>query len=532
MKKQIVLTALLGLVFIIGLFVAWEFTADDSFITFRYSRNLADGAGLTWNPDSPDPVEGFTSFSWMLLMVVPHLTGNSPQTFAKVIGLLLLLATVGVLYVSGKRFGLSVRAGVLAAASLLLLPSSYFHALSGMETMLYACLLLVLFVVGLEAFTSGSGLSTRWIYWLPVLVLLVGMTRPEGLLPGVVVLAGAFFVASHAQRRRIFFSTLVLLFLPGAVYFVWRYTYFGWMFPNTFYVKFGDPLNGIRWLAESAGSITVIMLAAAFFLITRPAGSRLRLTLFVVLFLAAAVAPYSYSHLMMNYMNRFMFHVMPVLVLLMAIGIESITRLLRGAHRTSAAAETVFCIVIAVFGLWPAVSRDKAQVAHLGLYESHLRNAHIRLADALVAADVPPELRTLTVGDAGAIPYFTDWHCYDYVGLNDETIAHQPSRRSAHIAEARPSVMILYSQDGRTPTPHQFGFEPDVMLDQYDAAAYIEWFPDYYLGVFLRSDLPGPVHTRLSQLINKVAEEARVDNDTPPTRSALLAHLRQRFLGK
>src|SRR5262245_54181998 len=36
------------------------FTLDDTFITLRYSQNLAEGHGLLWNPGAA-PVEGYTS---------------------------------------------------------------------------------------------------------------------------------------------------------------------------------------------------------------------------------------------------------------------------------------------------------------------------------------------------------------------------------------------------------------------------------------------------------------------------------------
>ena len=38
---------------------------DDAYIAFRYARQLAAGQGLVFNPG--ERVEGFTSFSWVLL---------------------------------------------------------------------------------------------------------------------------------------------------------------------------------------------------------------------------------------------------------------------------------------------------------------------------------------------------------------------------------------------------------------------------------------------------------------------------------
>ena len=39
---------------------------DDAFISFRYSKNLAQGQGFRWNPGG-EKVEGYTNFLWVLI---------------------------------------------------------------------------------------------------------------------------------------------------------------------------------------------------------------------------------------------------------------------------------------------------------------------------------------------------------------------------------------------------------------------------------------------------------------------------------
>ena len=43
-----------------------DFTLDDSYITYRYSANWAEGHGPVWNVGH-DPVEGYTSFFWVVV---------------------------------------------------------------------------------------------------------------------------------------------------------------------------------------------------------------------------------------------------------------------------------------------------------------------------------------------------------------------------------------------------------------------------------------------------------------------------------
>ena len=41
----------------------FHYTSDDAYISYRYARNFADGAGLVWN--RAEWVEGYTNFLWI-----------------------------------------------------------------------------------------------------------------------------------------------------------------------------------------------------------------------------------------------------------------------------------------------------------------------------------------------------------------------------------------------------------------------------------------------------------------------------------
>ncbi len=63
---------------------AWRFRhwlIDDVFITFRYSENLARGAGPVFNPG--EPVEGYTSFLWMAMLAAAQPLGLDTLTPAR-----------------------------------------------------------------------------------------------------------------------------------------------------------------------------------------------------------------------------------------------------------------------------------------------------------------------------------------------------------------------------------------------------------------------------------------------------------------
>ncbi len=530
-QNRIIAWMFIGIIVLIGIFVAWPFIADDSFITFRYAKNLADGHGLVWNQFGDRPVEGYTNFLWMLLMVVPHWLGWSTVLFSKCLGLASFAGCGATLYYYGAKTTGRSMTGFLALLPLICLPSSYFHALSGLETMAYAFLLLVIYIIGLESLnTSKSGTSSGGVY-VPPLVLLAGLIRPEGLLPGLAVLIMIFKLSDRFYRRRLFLSALVFLVLPGAVYFIWRYFYFGWLMPNTFYVKFGSLYNGLEWLAGTVATLAPILL-----LICLPFNGHIQShsrphqwRIYTGIFLALAILPYPVSGLTMNYMSRFLFHVLPVIFMAFALALDVLLTfsLIRCTQNKICLS---YCVLLSLFLCYfPQFHNDKQEIAHIGMYGEHIRNSHIALARALSTTDIPPEIRTMTLGDAGAIPYYSDWNTFDFIGLNNEIIAHNPTAKTGYIAAMKPTIMILYSKDGRAPNPDQFGFHPQDMLTDYDEIAFIETFPDYYLAVYIRDDIDTLAHRLLSDAIMDVSSRSKMENASPDNSAGLINYLRQRL---
>lgn|GEM_PF-2344640 len=236
-----------------ALFILWRklyFYPDDAYILFRYVSNSHAGWGYVWNPPPFRPVEGYTSFLWVVVLdVVWRLTGFEPPQSANV---LTLLAGACILIVSyrlaakicrGGRFerwtlilGGLVVLGVLANRTFL------FSTSSGLDTALYNALALAWLS---EAVALPS--ASRRTLILPTLAALAALCRPEGL-----VYAGATGIVLLIQRFEKapvrWWSTLPLLAIPG--HLLWRHHTYGLWLPNTFYAKVVRPWPeaGARYL--------------------------------------------------------------------------------------------------------------------------------------------------------------------------------------------------------------------------------------------------------------------------------------------
>src|SRR5262245_9957845 len=90
--KQPILRGFISGSAIFGLFVGWKvflFQTDDAYISFRYISNRHLGFGYTWNPPPFLPVEGYTSFLWIVLLdLIWTVLGIEPPEASQILGLL------------------------------------------------------------------------------------------------------------------------------------------------------------------------------------------------------------------------------------------------------------------------------------------------------------------------------------------------------------------------------------------------------------------------------------------------------------
>ena len=204
---------------------------DDSFISFRYSLNLAEGYGLTWNRMQA-PVEGFSNPLWVFFCSIGMLFGAEIVTFSYWLSIFFLGSTTFLLFWRVGYENSSPAIGLTFASIYLFTPDVLRSNLMGLETSLYA-FLVMLFVV----FAGRDG-CRRFEFFLAILGVLVSLTRFEG---GVLVF-GLLLFRQIVHRsddqplpgRALFVFTLLLLCISCL-----RWLHFGDLTPLTFQAKGG-----------------------------------------------------------------------------------------------------------------------------------------------------------------------------------------------------------------------------------------------------------------------------------------------------
>ena len=214
-----------------ALTAAW--LSDDSFISFRYAEQLVHGNGLVYN--AGERVEGYTNLLWTLLVAAAMWLGIRPEISAHALGLAFWLALVGALALASYRRTLRALFFPLAGALALLMPDYQTWATGGLETSMFTFLAVGGLLLASRPRATPLGLLLAGM----LLVAAVG-TRPDGVIFAAVAVAGVVFVNNDAGLRMRVGLTVAIaapLALGGVALAVFKWLYYGDLFPTAFYSK-------------------------------------------------------------------------------------------------------------------------------------------------------------------------------------------------------------------------------------------------------------------------------------------------------
>lgn len=218
-----------------------KWLGDDIFIALRYVQNFVNGNGLVYNIG--EHVEGFTDFLWLMLISLFSKLHFNPLSTTQVLGILSSVGTLIICSVIGFKISKKHNAFILPFITIALALNYDYNvwATSGLETSFYSFLLCASFYV----FFFSDFKENKRLILSGVILILAMMTRPDALLITFGV-NGLLFLNQLLNKTKLskiistlFFFNLAFL-LIYTPYFIWRYNYYGFIFPNTYYVKLGN----------------------------------------------------------------------------------------------------------------------------------------------------------------------------------------------------------------------------------------------------------------------------------------------------
>lgn len=409
------------------------FPLDDSWIHLQFARNLAAGAGLSYN--SGELVTGSTAPLWTALLALLFPLPGNVVVWTKLLGVILYLAGIDATWRLARELDLPEGLAALAAALTLATSWLVWSALSGMEIPLFVLLSLWGMILHLRerADPARPPLSLATL-------AVAALARPEGLL--LLALAGLDrLLAFRRPRLRPLLAgaALAACALAGPLLF---YAWAGHsLLPTTYAAKGGGEVRSLlpdfHYLSNVLGLFfrpqpwpTLLAGGGALALAARLGTPRDR-GLLPALWLFGL--PLAYSLLtpgptkMLGNFGRYYFPLFPVLAVLAALALEPAVHAL--APRLSPPLRAVLGTAGAAVILAPTVA---VLVQGQSLYVQNVAN--VQESDVEIArwlADRVPADAVLAVNDIGAIKYFLPNRIVDLASIATPEIGHEVAQARA-----------------------------------------------------------------------------------------------------
>jgi len=402
------------------------FVCDDAYISFRYAENWVRHGSPVYNLG--ERVEGYTNFGWTVLLAGVIRAGGDPVAWSRGLGIFFGLATLAVVArFTARRRGYATLEDGIAPALLVASPAFAAWCTGGLETAMFTWLATLAWTRSVLERRTGCK------PWSAVAFAAASLTRPEGVVYFAVTALASGVRAVRRDSVRAWLRWVALFVALFAPYFAWRWWYYGWPLPNTYYAKVGATgawRSGLLatgdWIADHA-----LPCAAALSLLLVRHVAALQNQGFASLplaWIAVTIALVLRAGGDFMDLHRFFVPVMPCLAVLAALGLRRIAskwtarRLPRSAGVGLGA---VFGAALAVH----AVAIDRGTLAvkttrgveSIGLLRQYA--AQWTTIGRWLGENAPPNTSLATTA-AGAIPYYSRLRTLDMLGLNDAWVAH------------------------------------------------------------------------------------------------------------
>ena len=408
---------------------------EDAAMLMRYSEHLAQGHGIVWNVGEK-PVDGATDFLVMVLVAGLVKAGLGVESATRLLGFLSHLVTVLVIYWSLRRLQGAGRGLSLISAVYLALGPAALYIAAGFETPFFALFVCVTWCFAIKIQQGDD--SLRWPVLFAWSALLMGLARPEGVFLAVLMVLALLYARGLQGSRRVFLHFAVAYGSIGAMYFLWRWHYFGYPLPNPFYRKGAGHFYGMSLYhsIRNAGLLTFPFPLA--FLLGFRSKRTVRKTIFSLIPIGGFVALWVLLLDAQNFQKRFQY---PLLVLVLLSWTEPLRGLRddlqlprfedldgRGRKALLGFGLALLLIVLAFehrqFG---SVGYDGDGRYDVAVMLSHYREKNYSLATT----------------DPGILPFYSGWRSIDTWGLNDPWITHHGSITESYLDRYAPQVIMF-----------------------------------------------------------------------------------------
>jgi hypothetical protein len=327
-------------------------------------------------------------------------------------------------------------------AALLGAGPGYHYVDTAFSAPFYGLFALLTWCVGMVCVRDG--VTWRRAVGFGALGFVTGMIRPDGvILAGLMLCSTLYGVRSGwdnrgewMEQRRLIVSFGAIFAVFGGAYFGWRLHYFGYPFPNPYYIKHagGPQFAVLKLSARGMVEMLLPVLPLAALGLRSRAGFR-QMTMWLI-----TVVPFTAVWMMIssdnNHFSRFQYVMVPLSMLAIGGMAADWWREQEAGGRVKE--DLKFAVGAVLVGLFVC-----------GIYYNmHLHAAAFsnRGAQDLAARLKPYAAKnyTMVVTEAGDLPFYSEWRAVDALGLNDAYVAHSKSHllTDEYLDSYRPEILL------------------------------------------------------------------------------------------
>ena len=429
-------------------------TADDAYISLRYSKHMAEGHGIVWNIGD-QPTQGFTSMLWTLVGAALFSFNLDAVILTKYLAILLNLCSIVLVHYFGKNF--FELDGIASAVPPLVLAFTCPIAVwgvHGFETSLF------IFILMSALYAVSTSLKTGESFYLSgILLFLLVLTRPEGYV--VLLSTFAFLMYFHFKKEVKLADILkwgfvfLVLFVP---YFILQWSYFGYPLPAPFYVKV------VTWGASYLKQILYVVLfltfAAPYVVLSAYSLAHERISRekqYLLFAMTMFLVAYFFVYPAMGHFYRFLLPVFPILILFSSMLLKSFR------IKMKLDLNMVFSVFLILFLiLYPfhtiLQARDYA--------DGYSKGGQRFRAVAGWLSQFPDNV-SISISDIGYLPYVTDLRTADLSGLTDYYVAQNGLDAEYIVEVKKPDIVFLNSEK-----KDEYYINPARTLSKIDPVLY------------------------------------------------------------
>jgi hypothetical protein len=409
---------------------------EDAAMLMRYAENLAHGHGVVWNVGER-PVDGATDFLFMVLAAAGIRLGLSAQAAVRLIDIVSIVATIPLVYFTARRLHGSGRIVAGIAAAFVVTGRDLYYTEAGFGAPFFGLTVATTWLFAMRCRRDPS--SRPASLGFATSALLMGLTRPEGVLLAAFMLVAVVLAVGPRRALRVVSATLLVFGTLGLGYFLWRWHYFGYPLPNAFYKKGGGHLypHSLKEAIRQTAAQTFP------FIVLYPLSLRSREGAREALFSLVPVTLFTSIWILlsgeMNFLGRFQYPAAMVVVMSWPGLVPHVVRgwQLPRFGELDRRARLLFLslVLLSVFG------------HDLSTFESKKRMSSENglLAIAQVLARYESRSYRLATTEAGILPLYSGWRSVDTWGLNDQEIAHEGSITARQLEAFDPDVIVFHA---------------------------------------------------------------------------------------